>query len=326
MKVALVSRWHVHANEYADAVRRHPDAEITAVWDESAERGKKWADELGCRYYGDFNALLAKADVDGIVVASPTSLHPWLLVNAAKAGKHIFTEKALSIKLTDAHSIETAVKENGVKFVISLPHKSRPELLFAKKAVESGRLGKVSYARVRNVHNGASAGWLPAYFYDESLCGGGAMIDLGAHPMYTLEWLLGKPLFVQSLFTDVIGRGVEDNALSLIEFENGATGVSETGFVFEGNPYTLEIGGTDGYLSVRGSCVEIADKSTGGKLTCVTELPEALPLPIDRWIDWCAGKADEPKGLLIDDAVALTALTAAAYQAQRNGDKTYVAF
>ncbi len=325
MKVALVSRWHVHANEYADAVKRHPDAEITAVWDESAERGKKWAEELGCRYYGDYNTLLQSADIDGVVVASPTVHHPWLLTAAAKAGKHIFTEKALSIKLTDAHRIESAVKENNVKFVISLPHKSRPELLFAKELVESGRLGRITYARVRNVHNGSSANWLPSYFYDESLCGGGAMIDLGAHPMYTLGWLLGRPLFVQSLFTDITGRGVEDNAVSLIEFENGATGVSETGFVSEGNPYTLEISGTEGYFAIHGSRIELADRSTGGRLTPVTELPAGTPLPIDRWIDWCTGKSETPKGLLIEDAVAMTALTAAAYQANKNGDKTYVA-
>lgn len=326
MKVALVSRWHVHANEYANAVKNHPDTEIAAVWDESAERGKKWAEELGCRYYGDYSTMLRKADIDGVVIASPTSLHPWLLTRAAKAGKHIFTEKALSIKLTDAHKIEAAVRENNVKFVISFPHKTQPELLMAKQAVDSGRLGRITYARVRNVHNGSTANWLPAYFYDESLCGGGAMIDLGAHPMYTLEWLLGKPLFVQSLFSDFTKRGVEDNAVSLIEFENGAVGVSETGFVSEYNPYTLEISGTQGYLAIRNNRVEIADKYTGGQLTCVTELPHAQARPIHKWLDWCQDKAKAPEGFLIEDAVALTALTAAAYKANKNGDKTYVTF
>ena len=228
--------------------------------------------------------------------------------------------------MTDAKRIEAAVKENGVKFVISYPHLSRPSLLFAKECVESGRLGKITYVRVRNVHNGSSANWLPEYFYDESLCGGGAMIDLGAHPMYTLEWLLGKPLFVQSLFTDLTKRGVEDNAVSLIEFENGATAISETGFVSDCTRYSLEISGTDGYLVIRDGKVELADKTTGGKLVPVTELPTAEKNPVDKWLDWCTGKADAPKGLLIDDAVALTALTASAYKSAKNGDKTYVNF
>ena len=326
LKIGLVSRWHVHANEYANAVKQYQDAEIVAVWDESAERGKKWAEELGCRYFGDYSMMLRRGDINAVVIASPTSMHPSLMLKAAKAGKHIFTEKALTVKLTDSKKIAASVKENDVKFVVSFPHKSRPELIFAKNAVESGRLGKITYARVRNVHNGSSAGWLPDYFYDESLCGGGAMIDLGAHPMYTLEMLLGKPLFVQSLFTDITKRGVEDNAVSLIEFENGATGVSETGFVSEYNPYTVEISGTDGYLVIRNSQVMIADRSTGGRLVEVNELPEREKLPIEKWLDWCCGKTDAPEGILIDDAVALTALTHASYKANKNGDKTYVEF
>ena len=326
MKIGLVSRWHVHANEYAHYVKNYPDAEIVAVWDESAERGKKWAEELGCRYFGDYNMMLKKGGIDAVVITSPTSMHPNLIIRAAKAGKHIFTEKALSIRMTDARRIEAAVKENGVKFVISFPHLANPALIYAKDCVENGRLGMITYARVRNVHNGSSRGWLPDYFYDEALCGGGAMIDLGAHPMYTLEWLLGKPLFVQSLFTDVTKRGVEDNAVSLIEFENGATGVSETGFVSECNPYTVEISGTEGYLVIRNDKVEIADKHTNGQLTCVAELPERGKNPVDKWLDWCTNKTDAPNGLLIDDAVALTALTHASYKAAKNGDKTYVAF
>lgn len=326
LKVGLVSRWHVHADEYAEAVMKYENAEIAAVWDENAERGKKWAERLGCRYFGDYGMMLRKGGIDAVVIASPTAMHPSLMLKAAKAGKHIFTEKALTVKLNESKKIAAAVRENGVRFAISFPHKSRSELIFAEDAVKSGRLGKITYARVRNVHNGASAGWLPDYFYDETLCGGGAMIDLGAHPMYTLEMLLGKPLFVQSLFADVTKCGVEDNAVSLIEFESGAIGVSETGFVSEYNPYTVEISGTEGYLAIRGSKVLIADKSTNGRLTEVTELPEAKPLPIVQWLDWCSSSGNAPEGILIDDAVMLTALTHASYKANKNGDKTYVEF
>ncbi len=326
MRVGLVSRWHVHANEYASAIKNNPNTEVAAVWDDDRERGKRWAEELGCEYYSDYSAMLNSANIDAVVIASPTSQHPQLLVKAAKAGKHIFTEKALTIRLSDAKRVEKAVLESGVKFVISFPHKTFPQLLYIKSLIDTDELGKITYARVRNVHNGSSAGWLPNYFYDEALCGGGAMIDLGAHPMYLLEWLLGKPLFVQSQFSDVTSRGVEDNAVSLIEFENGAIGVSETGFVSEGNPYTVEVSGTKGYASVRGGTVEISSPKTNGRLTAVTELPEGKRSPIDMWIDWCCEQGAAPEGMLIDDAVALTALTEASYDAAKNGEKTYVAF
>lgn len=326
MKVALAGRWHVHADEYAEAVLRNPDTQITAVWDPDKKRSDEWGDKFGCPSYSDFERMLAREDIDGVVIASQTSLHPHLMLCAARNGKHIFTEKALAIRPSDALSVKRAVEKENIKFVISFPHKSRPAVIYASNVVKGGSLGRITYARVRNVHNGSSAGWLPEYFYDESLCGGGAMIDLGAHPMYTLPMLLGKPLLVQSLFTDITGRGVEDNAVSVIEFENGATGVSETGFVSSGNPYTLEISGTDGYLCIRGNEVFIADGSTGGRLTVVSELPAARKLPIDEWIDWCVGRSDKPEGNTIEDAYALTALTYASYKAAKTGEKTYVNF
>ncbi len=82
------------------------------------------------------------------------------------------------------------------------------------------------------------------------------MIDLGAHPMYTLNWFMGEPKSVVSMFTQVTNRGVEDNAVSVIEFANGAIGVSETGFVTTGMPYVLEMSGTQGSLMVHNDILE----------------------------------------------------------------------
>ena len=89
---------------------------------------------------------------------------------------------------------EEAVKASGKVFTISYPHRTFPTLRAVKALMDSGKLGRVTYARVRNVHNGSSANWLPPHFYDKAQCGGGAMIDLGSHPMYTLYWLLGLSL------------------------------------------------------------------------------------------------------------------------------------
>ena len=184
--------------------------------------------------------------------------------------------------------------------------------------LDSGKLGRITYARVRNVHNGSSADWLPPHFYDKAQCGGGAMMDLGAHPMYTLYWLLGAPKAITSTFTQVTNRGVEDNAVSVIEFENGAIGVSETGFVSECNPYTLEISGTDGALMVHGETAQWGGKATGGKWVDL-ELPEKAPLPIDQWVDAVTDGTPAPS--TIDEAVMLTRLMDGAYKAFETGAK-----
>ena len=69
------------------------DAQITCVWDEQPERGQAWAQELGVPFVADYGALLARSDVDAVLIDSPTNMHKDLMVRAAQAKKHIFTEK-----------------------------------------------------------------------------------------------------------------------------------------------------------------------------------------------------------------------------------------
>lgn len=145
------------------------------------------------------------------------------------------------------------------------------------------------------------------------------MMDLGAHPMYTLHWFLGEPKSIVSQFTKVTGRAVEDNAVSVIEFENGTIGVSETGFVTNGIPYVMEMQGTKGGLMVHNDILEYTCEETGNKLVQMTDLPEKSTMPIDAWIEACCGKGEAPNG--IDDAVALTKFMVGAYESHNTGKK-----
>ena len=149
-----------------------------------------------------------------------------------------------------------------------------------------------------------------------------AMMDLGAHPMYTLHWFLGEPKSIVSQFTEVTHRGVEDNAVSVLEFEGGAIGVSETGFVTSGNGYFLELSGTQGSLHVfgdHGDRLEYSCPETGGKTVEMTDLPQPDTMPIDAWIAACCGQGQAPNG--IDEAVALTQFMVGAYESYRTGQK-----
>lgn len=322
MKIAIVSYWHVHASDYTGQIAELPGSEVVAVWDEDKARGKEWAEKIGCKFYEDYDSLLKDEEIEGVVITSETSKHPELITKAANAKRHIFTEKVLALKTEDALAIQKAVLENNVRFTISLPHKCKPELWFAKELITKGTLGDITYARVRNVHNGSIAGWLPEHFYDEEACGGGAMIDLGAHPMYLLPWVLGKPKTVQSLFTKVTGRAVEDNAVSLLEFANGAIGVSETGFVSVHTPFTMEIGGTKGTLLIHNT-VSYAAEETGGKWVTPEKLPEPPAMPMKQWIESVKTGKDNPL-FGIEEAVDLTKVMEAAYTSCRTGKKAEV--
>ncbi len=319
MKIAVVGGWHVHTMEYATAIQKNPQAELCCLWDDNQERGKAIAEKLGIPFQPDLSAIWSDSSIDGVQITTATCQHKEVLLAAAKAKKHIFTEKVLAFTNEDAAEIAQAVKDSGVKFTISYPHKTWPTLKAAKELVDSGKLGQITYARVRDAHNGSTAGWLPPHFYDAAQTGGGAMIDLGAHPMYTLNWFMGEPKSIVSMFTTVTGKPVEDNAVSVIEFQGGAIGVSETGFVTNGMPYVLEMSGTKGSLMVHNDILEYSCEETENKLIQKTDLPEKSTMPIDAWIDACVNGGEAPNG--IDDAVELTKFMVGAYEAHKTGKK-----
>ncbi len=310
MNIAMISLWHVHAKGYANEIKDTiKGGNVTAVWDENPTEGKKWADELGCTFFEDYDKLLEDSSIDGIVICSATSEHKSLIIKAANAGKHIFTEKVLAFSSCDCEEIKSAIERAGVTFTISFPHKCRAELLLAKKIADSGELGDITYARVRNAHNGSIAGWLPEHFYNKEQCGGGAMIDLGAHTMYLLEWFLGMPKKTSSVFTSVTGKGVEDNAVSVMEFSGGAIGVAETGFVSSNDPFTLDLAGTKGSLQVRDG-LSYCTPATGGWIKA-EELPDAMPSPLCQWVE-CVENKKKPL-FDIEDAIKLTKMMELAY-------------
>ena len=320
LRVAVLSRWHVHADQYAGEIRDHPAAALGAVWDEDAARGEAWAAELGVPFFGDLNALLASAEIDAVCVTAPTNMHRQVLTQAAAAGKHIFTEKVLATTVAEGQAIAEAVAASGVKFCISFPRRAAPAMRYAKQAVDDGLLGRVTAVRVRVAHDGALRDWLPAHFYDPVACGGGAMMDLGAHGMYLCRWLLGRPKRLVSVFNTVTGRAVDDNTVCVIEFENGAIAVNETSFASFGGSYSLEIDGTEGGYRMLspGEPPQVRAKRFGdAKWRPAEPLPPALPKPIDQWIAGCVD--DAPISFGMAEAIELTALMEAAYRAQAEG-------
>ncbi len=321
INVALMGAWHVHAGEYASRINRNPDSKIVSVWDDNTARGTDMAKRLKVPFIPNCEDVFSDASVDAVVITSSTNMHRELMVKAAEAGKHIYTEKVLALTNEDAEAIAEAVKKSNVHFTISFPHEREKAFVFAKNLIENGTLGKISCAKFRKAHTGSVDNWLPAHFYNKEECGGGAMVDLGAHPMYMLAWLLGEPVSVFSCFTEMSGRGVEDNAISLIEFSNGTIGVSETGFMSWGDPLTLEVSGSDGYLIIQDSQVKYHTRNSGGWI--IPDLPHDLPHPIDYFVASIVNNT-ENKMFSIDEALVLTRLMSAAYKSSVSGEKIIV--
>ena len=317
LRIAMLSRWHVHADEYAKEFDSHPDAHVQAVWDEDPLRGKAWAAELSARWFEDLDQLLSSDSIDAVSVVTPTNLHRDVMLKAAKAGKHIFTEKVLTTTRAEANEVARAVQDGGVTFCISYPRRTLPEILYAKQAADEGMFGNITSMRVRISHDGATRGWLPEHFYDPVACGGGAMMDLGAHGMYLTRWLLGVPVRLSSIFNHVTQRAVEDNTVTLIEYANGAIAINETSFVSYGGHFTVEIDGTEGgYRMLSPGEAVIRSKhlqQTGWH--SVADFPAPGVSPIGQFVRAALG--GEPVDFGMAEALQLTELMEAAYLSHR---------
>lgn len=317
LNIALVGTWHVHFDQYANEIKNNPNCKVWGVWDPEYNKAVAAAQRVGTTPIENLDDIFNNEDVDGIVLCTATNAHTDILLKAAEAKKHIFTEKVLSFNMEDANKIAESIKRNGIKFCISFPWRTRSDFLWIKEALSNNLIGDVTYLRMRNCHDGASRGWLPPHFFDLTECGGGAMMDLGAHPMYLIRWLLGRPSTVSSAFTYVTGKDVEDNAVSVFEYDNGTIAVSETGFVSSVNPFSLEISGTKGTIYAGGYTGKCVYNTGAGWIE--PALPTALPSPTTLWVSGIVDNTDIPFD--IDEATALTELMEFAYLSHQKGSK-----
>ena len=317
VNVIMLSKWHVHAAGYAHTVMEQPDARICMVWDDDVQRGEAWAKELGVPFEPDLSKALSNKGADAVVVDTPTSDHCRVMVAAAEAGKHIFTEKALATTLKDCRTIAEAVKKSGVKFCISHPQLTTPFAQYCKQAVGEGLIGDIHYMRMRTAHAGSLLGWLPAYWYDLEKAGGGAMMDLGCHPMYTAAYLLGKPRRIASMFnTSYAPPNIDDNAVCVVEFDNKAIAVLETSFVSPYQANCFELLGTEGAIIQVGDEVKVrSNKKFAEGWFTPDKLPPQQPVAIRQWLDGITVGA--PIIFDVDMGIALTELLENAYISDR---------
>jgi len=324
IRVAMLSFWHVHAKDYLRQATNNPGTELVAVWDEEPDRGKAKAAEIGVDFVSDLDTLLARDDVDAVICDTPTNLHRDVLVKAAKAGKHIFTEKVLAPTLAEANEILAAVDEAGVVLTLSLPRLYDPYTQTIDEVIASGRLGQLTLARVRLSHGGALANWLPDHFYVKEQTLGGALIDLGCHPMYLASRFLGGlPDTVSATYGYVTNREVEDTAVAVLSYPNGAIGLAEAGFVNKANPFEIEIHGTEGSLFFGTPEAKLMVRGAGDDEFTEVPIGDRLPMAFDQWVKAVegGGKTDEN----VAHGLSLTKLMDASNRSAASGQAITVA-
>jgi len=240
------------------------DLEIVGFSGANEARVSALAAEHGGRAFTSLDELLS-ADLDIVVIGSPSGLHAEEGVAAAERGVHILVEKPLDVSTSRADALIAAAEEADVRLGVLFQDRLKPALVSLKAAIEDGALGRplLASARVK---------WYrPPEYYSESrwrgtraLDGGAALINQGIHTVDLVLWLLGPVKHVQALTaTSLHSIEGEDLALALVEFESGAVATLEaTTCAWPGYPRQLEITGTEGTVRIEGDDVVAADLKT----------------------------------------------------------------
>jgi len=329
VRIAMMSMAHAHAEGYARQVAENPEAKMICVWDDNVERGKAAAQQAGVPYTDDMDAAIGRSDVDAVIVNAPTAQHKEIYLKAIKAGKHVFTEKALTITTKDADEVVAAAKRTSLKFTVSLPNRTRPETILIKDLVERGAIGDVTMIRARVGHQAAIDRWFKGgqlWFVDEKAAGGGAMFDLGCHTTDFIRWVMGPPKSAVAIMNNFSGvYPIDDNGVAIVEFKNKGLGILDSSFVHRSGPNLIEVFGTEGYIG-RGfpgqNIVIQSRKLRAGDMDAwvvPVKLPDPKPSIMQAWIS--AILRDTPLITTVEDGRNLTQLLEGCYTAWHTGKK-----
>jgi UDP-N-acetyl-2-amino-2-deoxyglucuronate dehydrogenase len=225
VRFAVVGCGRISKNHF-DSLKVHSaQAELIAVCDSDPAALNKAASATGAKGYGRLADLLRDADVDVVVLATPSGLHSSQAIQVAESGRHVVSEKPMATRWADGKRMVQACDTAGVRLFIVKQNRRNKTLQLLKRAVEAGRFGRiymvnmnVFWSRPQSYYDSAS--WRGTWEYD-----GGAFMNQASHYVDLLDWLIGPVESVQA-YVATLARviEVEDTGVASIKWRSGALG------------------------------------------------------------------------------------------------------
>lgn len=255
VRIALVGCGRISAS-HVEAIARVDGLALSAVCDTVEDRARATGERAGVPWFTSYETLLAQAPCDAVAIATPSGLHPAQGILAARAGKHVISEKPMAISLAGADALVQACDDSGVKLFVVKQNRLNATVQLVKRALDKGRFGRlflanttVHWSRPQSYYD--QAPWRGTWEFD-----GGAFMNQASHYVDLMQWLVGP---VESIIakTATLARRIEseDTGAAVLRFRNGAIGVIEVtmltypknlegSFTLIGEKGTAKIGGT----------------------------------------------------------------------------------
>ena len=208
--------WAIHIRQ----LREREDAQIVAVADPEAERRAEAEAEFGCACYDTIDGLLGDANVEVVVVATPSHLHARDTIAALRAGKDVIVEKPIGRDVDETDQILQVWRETGKHLFVHQSRRFSGDFWFLKEVIESGRIGELYHIRGYMSRFSRRNDWQTLRKF-----GGGLLNNHGSHFLDMIMALLASP--VRDVWGDlkqIASAGdVEDHVKALLRTVDGKT-------------------------------------------------------------------------------------------------------
>jgi UDP-N-acetyl-2-amino-2-deoxyglucuronate dehydrogenase len=225
LRFALVGCGRI-AQNHVDAIGRHAEqAELVAVADTDPAALAAAVGRTGARGFASLTDLLAGSQADCVALATPSGLHPQQVIEVARAGIDVMTEKPMATRWSDGLGMVRECDAAGVRLFVVKQNRRNRTLQLLKQAVAKGRFGRiysvavnVFWTRPQSYYD--SAAWRGTWEFD-----GGAFMNQASHYVDLLDWLVG-PVESVMAYTGTLARHieVEDTGVAALKWRNGAMG------------------------------------------------------------------------------------------------------
>jgi UDP-N-acetyl-2-amino-2-deoxyglucuronate dehydrogenase len=225
IRFALVGCGRISKN-HIDSLKKHgKDAEVVAVCDIDDNALEAAQAETRGEAFLRYEDLLEKSSADVVVLATPSGLHAEQTVLAAKAGKHVITEKPMATRWRDGKRMVAACDAAKVRLFVVKQNRRNATLQLLKRAIVEKRFGRIYMASInvlwtRPQEYYDAAKWRGTWEFD-----GGAFMNQASHYVDLLDWMIGPVESVQA-YTATLERNieVEDTGALALRWRSGALG------------------------------------------------------------------------------------------------------
>jgi predicted dehydrogenase len=235
------------SGEHIKAYQANPHTEVRGILSRDKERAEAKARESGlthCRGYTSLDEMLRDDSIHIVSVCTPHHLHAEQGIACAQAGRHVVVEKPIALDLASLYALDAAVRQAGVRSVVSFVLRWNPLLEIIKAQLAGGLIGHLYHAEVDYLHaigpDYTGYGWIIQKRY-----GGNALLTGGCHAVDALRWFAGaeaEEVFCYSNYsaTNRMRFGYEPNSVTVLTFANGVMGKVAASLESVG-PYTFNI-------------------------------------------------------------------------------------